>query len=81
MPHCVLWHPSDWCFAVDSLIVAARFHLTGEMKFATELRNREKTMGTTTEYRRALRIRYMEPEAARSGGGKVIDMVSKYSEL
>lgn len=59
MPHCVLWSQSDWMFALSSALVAdAAF--CGISSAATELRNREKVMGTTVEYRRDLRIRYVE---------------------
>ncbi len=60
MPHCVLWTASDWQFALDSALVAARFH-GGSTAAATELRNREKVLGTTVDFRRDLRIRYVPP--------------------
>jgi hypothetical protein len=67
MPHCVLWSAADWTFAVDSLHIAARaFETQSDPKWYTELRNREKVMGTTHDYRRALRIRYVEPQASSS---------------
>lgn len=59
MPHCTLWARSDWDFAIDSLELAARFH-EGDARLATELRNREKVLGTTADFRRDLRIRYVE---------------------
>lgn len=59
MPHCVLWTPSDWMFALTTATVAdAAF--CGVSSAATELRNREKVMGTTVEFRRDLRIRYVD---------------------
>lgn len=59
MPHCVLWTASDWMFALSTATVAdAAF--CGIASAATELRNREKVMGTTVEYRRDLRIRYVD---------------------
>lgn len=61
MPHCVLWTDADWQFAFDTALVAAAFH-AGNTRLATELRNREKTMGTTVEARRDLRIRYRVTE-------------------
>lgn len=66
MPHCVLWAPSDWMFALTTATVAdAAF--CGISSAATELRNREKVMGTTVEFRRDLRIRYIDaPVAAES---------------
>lgn len=64
MPHCSLWSPSDWDYAVDSLEVAAAFH-EGDLRAATELRNREKVLGTTADYRRDLRVRYVDPPSAQ----------------
>ena len=59
MPHCVLWTSSDWMFALSTATVAdAAF--CGVSSAATELRNREKVLGTTVEYRRDLRIRYVD---------------------
>lgn len=64
MPHCVLWQASDWSFALATLELAARFRDGGGTGLATELRNREKVLGTTLDFRRGLRIRYVEPGAA-----------------
>ena len=60
MPHCVLWDEEDWQFAIDTAHVHAAF-ANGDLKVATELRNREKVLGTTVDFRRDLRIRYVEP--------------------
>jgi hypothetical protein len=60
MPHCVLWDESDWMFALETALVNAAFH-NGDIKAATELRNREKVLGTTVDFRRDLRIRYVDP--------------------
>lgn len=81
MPHCVLWSPADWSYALDTLAVAAQFHLFGEQKFATELRNREKVLGTTFDARQGLRIRYVEPEAAPRSGVAVVTKISDYAKL
>jgi hypothetical protein len=59
MPHCVLWAPADWQFALDTALIAAEFH-EGGVRVATELRQREKVLGTTMDARRDLRIRYVE---------------------
>lgn len=61
MPHCSLWSESDWQFALDTAFVAGIFHMQGDKGYATELRNREKVLGTTADYRRDLRIRYVDP--------------------
>ena len=51
-------------FALDTLELAADFHKTGEPRFGTELRNREKVLGTTLDYLRGLRIRYVDAKPA-----------------
>lgn len=61
MPHCVLWEYSDWMFALSSAHVAEQAFL-GVASAAVELRNREKVLGTTADYRRDLRIRYVDPD-------------------
>lgn len=60
MPHCATWHDSDWQYAIDSASVAAAFH-SGDMRWAGELRARERVMGTTADARRDLRVRYVPP--------------------
>ena len=59
MPHCVLWTESDWQFAIDTAWVHATWAKTHAAGQAAELRIREKTMGTTADARRDLRIRYV----------------------
>lgn len=61
MPHCVLWTPSDWQFALDTAMVHADAN-HGKAAAMAELRQREKIMGTTVDSRRDLRIRYIDPE-------------------
>lgn len=60
MPHCALWTQSDWEFAFDTAELKAKFHTEGGTGLATEIRNRERVLGTTADYRRDLRIRYVE---------------------
>lgn len=62
MPHCVLWSPSDWAFCLDTALIHAQA-VTGVVSAMSELRQREKIIGTTVDARRDLRIRYVEPEA------------------
>ena len=62
MPHCVLWTPADWQFAVDTSRIHAAF-ARGDMVRAQELRVREKVMGTTYDALRDLRIRYVDVSA------------------
>jgi hypothetical protein len=59
MPHCTLWSDADWQFALDTALIAAAFH-EGDVRTATELRQREKILGTTVDARRDLRIRYVD---------------------
>lgn len=61
MPHCILWQPSDWQFALDTAMVhASASH--GSISAMGELRQRERIMGTTVDARRDLRIRYIDPQ-------------------
>jgi hypothetical protein len=63
MPHCRLWSDSDWRYAMETAAVVAEMH-EGNMRLATEVRNREKILGTTMDFRRDLRIRYVAEEDA-----------------
>lgn len=82
MPHCVLWGPAEWDFALDSIELAALFHETGETKYATELRNRERVLGTTMDYRRDLRIRYVDPKPEGDGSADAgVTNIADYRDL
>lgn len=59
MPHCRLWADSDWLFAVETALIADDF-FRGNAKAASELRQRERVLGTTADARTALRIRYVD---------------------
>lgn len=75
MPHCKLWGPATWEFAFDAIEIAALIQ-DGETRLANELRAREKTLGTTPESLRDLRIRYVAPgsaEAAAAGVTNIAD--------
>lgn len=74
MPHCCLWEPADWQFAFDTALLAAAFY-AGDVRLATELRQRERVMGTTVDARRDLRIRYVEP---RPAGVALVDNIADY---
>jgi len=67
MPHARLWGPAEWDFALDSIELAALVH-EGAARLATELRNRERVLGTTWDFRRDLRIRYVQPKADENLG-------------
>jgi hypothetical protein len=78
MPHCKLWGPAEWEFALDSIELAALVH-GGEWKCSTELRNREKVMGTTVDYLRDLRIRYVDPVENEAAAG--VTNIADYRDL
>jgi len=73
MPHCRLWGPAEWDFALDALELAAQFH-EGNHRVATELRNRERVLGTTRDFLRDLRIRYVDAEPERPESASVTSM-------
>ena len=60
MPQAAMWGEAEWEHARDSIEVAQRFYL-GDTRAATELRSREKVMGTTLDARLGLRMRYVDP--------------------
>lgn len=77
MPHCKLWTPTDWEFAIDTAALAAQFH-AGDARVATELRNREKVLGTTLDFRRDLRIRYVTPPEPTEEGDADVTRLDDY---
>ena len=79
MPHCRLWTPSDWEYAFDTAFLKAAFHTDGGAGLATEIRNREKVLGTTADYRRDLRIRYVD-QAEHETPAEVTN-ISDYRDL
>jgi hypothetical protein len=84
MPHCVLWRESDWRFALQSLEVAARFYESDSASLARELRDREPVLGTTLDYRRALRIRYVSADrvpGAVAGEAGTVAKIADYRNL
>jgi hypothetical protein len=60
MPHCALWSPAEWRFAMDSAEIHARTMEAWKGYTGPEIRAREKVMGTLADYRRDLRIRYVK---------------------
>ena len=79
MPHCKLWGPAEWDFAFDSIELAALVH-DGEPRHATELRNREKVLGTTGDFLRDLRIRYVDPKPDTEADAGVTN-IADYRDL
>lgn len=67
MPHCCLWEPADWLFALETAFMKQDWWSdfdAGEVvtSKSTEIRRREDILGTTVEARRKLRVRYVAPE-------------------
>lgn len=62
MPHCALWRPTDWMFAVETAMAKNDYYVLASDERTTtaftEIRRREALIGTTAEARRQLRIRY-----------------------
>jgi hypothetical protein len=80
MPHCILWQPSDWQFCLDTAMVhASASH--GSVTAMSELRQREKIMGTTVEARRDLRIRYLDPQVLEAVPAPVTQIDDRRSRL
>ncbi len=79
MPHCYLWTESDWEFAEDTASIAAAFH-SGDVRVATELRNREKLLGTTMDFRRDLRIRYVDEVKKAEGADASVASLDAYRD-
>lgn len=65
LPHCKLWTPGDWNYALTTAIVADNAY-TGVASAWAELRRRENDMGVTAEARRKLRIRYIPASANKA---------------
>jgi hypothetical protein len=78
MPHAKLWGSAEWDFALDSIEIAALVH-DGEARHATELRNREKVLGTTLDYLRDLRIRYIDQAENEDSAG--VTNIADYRDL
>ena len=62
---CVLWAETDWCFALETALIADIFFRTPP-RAEKALRDRERVMGATFEARRHLRIRYVPVEQPAS---------------
>jgi hypothetical protein len=80
MPHTVHWVESDWAYATESLLVAARFFERDGAAVAAELRLREAAMGTTWASRQSLRLRYV-PVVEDSGEDASVSSLAHYRDL
>lgn len=85
MPHAKLWTPSEWRFAMDTAEIHARTMEGWRGYSGASLTTREKQMGVTADFRRGLRIRYVEPKAktdgAAAGDGANVVQMSEYRDL
>ena len=63
MPHAALWQASGWDFALDTVELLARA-ADGDAPIAllTEIRRRERALGTTWDARQTQRLRYVPPK-------------------
>lgn len=68
MPHCAMWTPTDWQFALSTALVVDMAY-RGVSGAQVEQRQRERTLGTTMDARRDLRIRYVDPATVKDQGG------------
>jgi hypothetical protein len=77
MPHCRLWNKTDWEYAFDSIELAAQLYERQDgwpAAMLKELCDRERVLGTTLDYRRSLRIRYVAPASAAKSPAAVSRM-------
>jgi hypothetical protein len=80
MPHCALWTEADWSYAFDTAIIAAQLH-DGDIRAAAPLERREKVLGTTLDYRRDLRIRYVDPDAQENADAASVTSLTEYRDM
>jgi len=81
MPHCILWKGSDWQFAIATAHVAAEA-FAGRVSAMTELRYREKIMGTTVDARLSMKLRYIHPDdAARREKVRAVPALDDFRDL
>lgn len=73
LPHASSWSDGDWRFAWESAEICHRFFATGDVKWAPELRIRERAMGATYEGRLGLHIRYELPEPDEADVARLVD--------
>jgi hypothetical protein len=80
MPHTVLWQASDWDFAFDAIELVARA-ADGDAPIAllSEIRLRERTLGTTWDARHTQRLRYVQ--AKMDGPPGPVSRLDDYRDL
>lgn len=73
LPHCVVWSPADWMFAVATALIADAV-FSGDMTRAAELRQREALMWATEDSRRSNKVRYVDATVATDAKATVTDL-------
>lgn len=74
MPHCVVWTPAEW---VNAQLTALTMNRSGAE--SAEFRMRCKTLGTSADALRDLRIRYVS--AAAADDGENVTQINDYRSL
>jgi len=77
LPHCAIWRPSDWAFALSTALIADAVN-AGDMTRAAELRTRETQMWATADSRRANKIVYSPVQAKVSEVAQIDDYRDLY---
>ncbi len=80
MPHCVLWQPAEWEFVYDTAWLIQAMH-AGNTRLASEVRAREKVLGTTADARRDQRIRYVSDDVGATDTDDVVTELDYYRAL
>lgn len=75
MPHAKLWDAGEWRFAMDSAEIHARTMEGWRGYTGPTLLAREKVLGMTADFRRDLRIRYVEPKPKTDESAVPADVV------
>lgn len=85
MPHAALWTEGEWRYAMDTAEIHARTMEGWRGYTGPSLTQREKQMGITADFRRGLRIRYVEPkekdQPAEGAGGDNVVRMNDYRDL
>ncbi|MBV8291959.1 MAG: hypothetical protein JOY55_09120 [Mycobacterium sp.] len=81
LPHTRLWIAADWQFAADTaeLLARAADDGGGSVALWSEIRLRERTLGTTWDARLGLRLRYVPPKT--EGPANPVTALDEYRNL
>ena len=82
MPHARLWGEADWQYALDTAeLAASAFQKSAKVGLLTELRFREKQMGTTWSARQDMHIRYVPPSDPDTPPAATVTRLEEYRDL